>query len=134
MALARALGFRLPGPEKARTRDQIHIFWQRALRVGLVPTHETWNTHTTGARFWWYCWPPAEPSGYWTRHRAQSTLPNGKLGDLDRDVGQMEATVVLLYEVLVERALRGEGPEPPVEMQAEVARLLASGRVILGRA
>lgn len=129
LSLARALGFRLPGPHRGRTRDQLHIFWQRAMKSSTVPTEEHWHKRDG----FWLTWPSSRitlwpDSNREPQHTARSTQPWTR--GPGRSVTQMEPLVVLLHNVLAARAAAGEGPEPPTELAAEATRLLASGRVL----
>ena len=127
LALAAALGFRLPGPHRGRTQDQLHIFWQRAVRSSMVPSEEFWRGRCTRLT-----WPRSAAflgSGLrGPQHTARSTMKRTR--GPDRDVARMEALVVLLHDTLAARAAAGEGPDPPAELVAEASRLLVSGRVV----
>lgn len=97
LALAAALGFRLPGPNKGRTRNQLHIFWQRAVRSSVVPDVELWARE---GREFWYTWPssslgrsPPAVRGVVTQRTTRSTLQWSR--GPDRDVAHMEALVKL---------------------------------------
>ena len=128
LALAAALGFRLPGPHWGRTQDQLRIFWQRAVRSSMVPSEEFWR----GRDGFWLTWPRSAAflgSGLrGPQHTARSTMKWTR--GPDRDVARMEALVVLLHDTLAARAAAGEGPDPPAELVAEASRLLVSGRVV----
>lgn len=139
LAITKALGFRLPGPHRGRTVDQLHIFWQRAVRSATVPDEELWGPVGGKAileRKFWYTWPASRTDLLNSDPpEVQYAARSVRLVELrgpwpNRDERQMEVFVVLLHSVLAAQAAAGEGPEPPVELVAEASRVLASGHVL----
>jgi hypothetical protein len=137
LSIAKALGFRLPGPRRGRTVDQLHVFWQRAVRSSTVPDEELWGPVGGKAILeckFWYTWPASHTDLLNSDPpEVQYAARSVRLVELrwpSRDERQMEVFVVLLHSVLAARAAAGEGPEPPVELVAEVSRVLASGCVL----
>lgn len=133
LALADAFGFRLPGPDKRRTVNQVLVLWQRVLRTSEGP-----QEHYYTGRFWW-SWPRrwAHP-GRTHRTRSPLGIADARLlynlapADIGTfvTVSRFEAWIVLLAAVVEEECSR-EHPRltMPEPLLAESSRLLVSGRV-----